>query len=105
MNGNKTGNGFDKNPQNINRKGQPLSLKKRFKELHRDFEGRIWIDKDSTKERTTEDGRVQIGVQLTNLDAILFKLDSLVNSTKDNVSLNAIKFLWEQLDGKAKTSH
>ena len=26
MNGNKTGNGFDKNPQNINRKGRPRLL-------------------------------------------------------------------------------
>jgi len=102
MNGNKTGNGFDKNPQNINRKGRPVSLKKRFKELHGDFDGTIWIDKAQTTERTTEDGKVQIGLKLNSMDSIILKLDKLISCGKDNVSLNAIKFLWEQLDGKAK---
>lgn len=95
-------NGLDKNPQNINRDGRPLSFKKRFQELYGEgSDGVIWIDAEKVAKRV-KDGRTEYGLPLTKRDSILAKLDRLLMSNKEAISLDAIKFIWNQIDGTAK---
>ena len=81
--------------------GRPLSFKSRYKELYEQDEGVIWVSEDVVLERT-KDGKKQIGLPLQKKDHIIAKLDRLIMVGKDAVSLNAIKFIWEQIDGKPK---
>ena len=45
-----------------------------------------------------------LGFKLPALDSYVIKLAKLANGKNDRVSLDVIKFLWEQHDGKAKQS-
>jgi hypothetical protein len=101
--GNNYGGGFDSNPNNINRKGRPtISLKKKFSELYAENEPTVWVEEKDVKQKEQE-GKRLYGFKLPALDAYIVKLAKLANSNKnDRVSLDAIKFLWEQHDGKAK---
>lgn len=98
-------NGFDKNPQNINREGQPFSFKSRYRELLNDELGVIWVDERMVQHRTKTVGKKeikQVGFSLSKKDKIIAKFDKLMMSAKnDAVALQAIKFIWEQIDGKA----
>ena len=102
-------NGFDKNPQNINRKGAPLSFKRRYRELHENNEGTIWVPENETKRRTREVVKgdkvikvKEVGLVLSKEDEIIHKLDRLISQSSDSISFNAIKFIWEVFDGKPK---
>ena len=107
FNGNESakGKGFDGNPQNINRNGQKpaISLKKKFSEIYADNEPVIWLDAKDVQEKEV-DGRKLLGFKLPALDSYVIKLAKLANGKNDRVSLDVIKFLWEQHDGKAKQS-
>ena len=89
--------------------GRPLSFKRRYKEIYEEDEGVVWVPKNTALQRTrkVEKGDKiieveEIGLPLQKRDHIIAKLDRLIMAGKDAVSLNAIKFIWEQIDGKPK---
>ena len=107
-------NGFDKNPQNINRKGAPLSFKKRYRELYQESNGVIWVPEKivlhrTRKEKVKDDkGKTkeieinEVGLPLSKQEQVITKLDRLMANATDSVALRAIQFIWEQIDGKPK---
>ena len=95
-------NGFDKNPDNINRNGAPVSFRSRFKEMIKTEESVIWVNEDQVEIKTDDQGKVIYGVKFHGEDAIVASIMSIAKSKKNlRVALDALKFLWEQVDGKA----
>lgn len=94
-------NGLDKNPDHINKEGRPPSFKTLYKELiNEDSEAVIWSSIEP-EEKQDANGNTLYGFRLTRLEKLLARLDQLASGTNDRVALDAIKFLWEQLDGKS----
>ena len=87
--------GFQVHPENINRKGQPLSIKKEG--------GKIRIPVDEVELIELEDGDVY-EIQIPDFDAFVFRYLQLMLSSNDKVAFDALKHYWEQDDGKAKQS-
>jgi len=88
-------NGFEKNPQNINRNGQPISIKKQLNEiLLKDGEVEL-PKKDFIKE--TKNSYI---FKLPKQEALAMKLISMAMGN-DNHSFNALKLILETFDGKA----
>ncbi len=94
--------GFQVHPENINRKGQPLSIKTRLKSLMKEG-GKIRIPVDEVKLIELEDGDVY-EIQIPDFDAFVFRYIQLMLSSNDKVAFDALKHYWEQDDGKAKQS-
>ncbi len=89
-------NGFQKNPQNINRNGQPPSIKRQLKELMK-ADGVLIIPKEEVIS-VNEDGSVSIEVSSQMMLAI--KLERWAASGDGSYSLKAIQMIMEQIDGK-----
>ena len=81
--------------------GRPLSFKTRYKEIYEQNDAVIWLPQSAVLERT-KNGINEIGLPLQKSDQILAKLDRLIANGKEGISLNAIKFIWEQIDGKPR---
>ena len=94
--------GFQVHPENINRKGQPLSIKTRLKALMKEG-GKIRIPVDKVELIKLEDGDVY-EIQIPDFDAFVFRYLQLMLSSNDKVAFDALKHYWEQEDGKAKQS-
>lgn len=95
-------NGFDKRKEAINRKGAPISFKKQYRKLLEDDTGGLmWIDEANVETREKEQGGKEYGFKLSRAVTLLTRLDQLATGKNDRVALDAIKFLWEQIDGKA----
>ena len=94
--------GFQVHPENINRKGQPLSIKTRLKALMKEG-GKIRIPVDEVELIELEDGDVY-EIQIPDFDAFVFRYLQLMLSSNDKVAFDALKHYWEQHDGKAKQS-
>jgi len=94
--------GFQVHPENINRKGQPLSMKTRLKALMKEG-GKIRIPVDEVELIELEDGDVY-EIQIPDFDAFVFRYIQLMLSSNDKVAFDALKHYWEQDDGKAKQS-
>ena len=97
-------NGFDKNPKNINKSGRPISFKRTYKEIQEDSDSVLWIDAKNIQRRTIamEEGMVeQIGITLSPVEKLLLRLDELTSSRNDRTAFAAIRFIWEQFDGKS----
>jgi len=94
--------GFQVHPENINRKGQPLSIKTRLKALMKEG-GKIRIPVDEVELIELEDGDVY-EIQIPDFDAFVFRYLQLMLSSNDKVAFDALKHYWEQDDGKAKQS-
>jgi len=94
--------GFQVHPENINRKGQPLSIKTRLKALMKEG-GKIRIPVDEVELIELEDGDVY-EIQIPDFDAFVFRYIQLMLSSNDKVAFDALKHYWEQDDGKAKQS-
>ena len=88
--------GFQVNPQNINKKGRPPSIRRHLKELL-ELEGKMVIPHLSILE-TKKNGDVVISIP--NQEKIALKLQQLAMSGKGSVTLRAIKMIIEQLEGK-----
>lgn len=91
-------NGFDKNPENINRKGQPVSIRNQLKRLL-EQEGKITIPANQVHE-VKDDGSVVL--ILPTQDQLAMKLISWALSKKGVDSIKAIQMVMEQIDGKPK---
>jgi len=120
-------NGFDKMPQNINRKGRPNNtLKSLYNELL-DSDGVIWLNSGFTgtvkafrsfvslsnlkyrieKIDVVIDGKkiqkdiFKIGIPIAKRQALVLKLDKLIMQGNQATSERLIRFLWEQESGRA----
>jgi len=90
--------GFDKNPQNINKKGRTISIKAQIKDLLQS-EGNITFPASQVA-MVNEDGSVTL--KLPTQMQLAMKLSSWAMSKKGNDSLKAIQMIMEQIDGKPK---
>ncbi len=91
-------NGFDKNPDNINKEGRPASIRKQLKKILSN-NGSLTIPKDEVLQ-THPDGSVSIQVP-TQMQMALH-LCEWAMSEKGNESLKALQMVIEQIDGKPK---
>jgi len=89
-------NGLDKNKDNINKEGRPVSIRNQIKELLEN-EGNLTIP-TSQIIKTNEDGSVVVKVPTQT--QIALKLQGWAMSKKGNDSLKAIQMIMEQIDGK-----
>ena len=93
-------NGLDKNPQNINKKGQPVSIRAQLKDLL-EAEGNITMPRSQVV-KINEDGSVVL--KLPTQMQLAMKLSSWAMSKKGNDSLKAIQMIMETIDGKPSQS-
>lgn len=94
-------NGLDKNPDNINKSGRPISIKNQLKELLAK-NGELPISSDTFLRMITnkKDGKEYYLFKIPTQDALALKLISLAMSKNTN-GFNALKLLLETFDGKA----
>lgn len=89
-------NGFEKNPENINREGRPASIKSDLKRIL-ESEGNIIIPANEVV-NINEDGSVIL--KLPTQMQLAMKLSSWALSKRGNNSLKAIKMITDLIDGK-----
>jgi hypothetical protein len=89
-------NGFSKNPENINRKGRPVSIRQNLKDMLEN-EGELRVDPENVIS-VNKDGSVSI--KLPKTDAITYKLMDWAINGNGNESIKAIQIMLEQIDGK-----
>jgi len=92
-------NGFQKNPQNINKKGAPVSLKKQLVELL-ELDGKIKIKWDQVVD--FKEG-IEVVIKVPTQILLMQKLLSHAMSS-GNTSIKAIEMLLGYIDGKPQTS-
>jgi len=93
-------NGFDKNPQNINKKGQPVSIRAQLKDLL-EADGNVTIPASQVI-KVHDDGSVTL--KLPTQMQLAMKLSSWAMSKKGTDSLKAIQMIMETIDGKPDQS-
>jgi len=104
VNGNKDGNGFDKNPQNINRKGQPqkVSIKGEIEKLLQS-DGTVIYSGDQIVEIGEKDGEKFVKIKVPTQEALANKMVKIAMGKEDRVNtLRALTQLLEQFDGRAR---
>lgn len=94
--GDKAGtNGFDKNPENINKKGRPISIRQTLREML-EKQGEYFIPKEQIIS-TTDEG---VTIAIPDDVKIALKLQDWAFSKKGYDSLKAIQMIIEHIDGK-----
>ena len=89
-------NGFQKNPENINRNGRPVSIKTQLKDLL-ESEGNLTITANQVVQiKDSGDIVIKVPTQMQ----MAMKLSSWAMSKKGNDSLKALQMIMEQIDGK-----
>jgi len=88
-------NGFQKNPQNINRKGRKPSLKKQLEKVALS-DGWLTFDK---KDVQILDNSIK--VKVPKEEAMALKMFQIAMGKNPNAAMNAIKLYLETFDGKA----
>ena len=81
--------------------GRPPSFKNAYKEILGEAGSVIWVDENKLLERTTAEGVKQVGLQLNKVQTLLSRLDRMATGKNEKLSFEVIRFLWEQMDGKA----
>ncbi len=96
-------NGFDKNPENINREGRPASIKKDLKQIL-EANGEITIKAENVL-HIYDNGDVTI--RLAKSETLAIKLLEWAMSRNGSDSIKAIKMIMEQIEGKPnqRTEH
>ena len=87
--------GLDKNPQNINKKGRPVSIKNQLKEMLLK-DGELPIPKESFVKQT----ETHYIFKLPTQEALALKLVNMAMSKGSN-GFNALKLMLETFDGRA----
>lgn len=88
--------GLDKNPENINRNGRPVSIKNQLKDLL-ESEGNLTITANQVVQiKDNGDVIIKVPTQMQ----MAMKLSSWAMSKKGNDSLKALQMIMEQIDGK-----
>lgn len=108
MNGNKTnkGQGFDKNPQNINRNGTPkkVSIKAELERILQ-TDGVVVYTGNQIAEQGVKNGIPFVKIKMPTQQALASKFVSIAMGGADRANtLGALKTIIEQFDGKAKQS-
>jgi len=94
------GKGFDANPQNINRKGQPVSIKNQLKEILLK-DGELPIPAEQFIKMTEKNGKEYYVFKIPTQNALALKLVSMAMGRNNN-AFQAIKLVQEMFDGKSK---
>lgn len=94
------GNTFSSTNQPANA-GRPPSFKNAYKEILGEAGSVIWVDENKLLERTTPEGVRQVGLQLNKVQTLLSRLDRMATGKNEKLAFDVIRFLWEQMDGKA----
>lgn len=89
-------NGLKENPENINKKGRPISIRKTLRELL-EKEGKFFIPKEQIIDYNKEKG---VTILVPDEAMIVLKLMGWAKSTKGYNSLKAIQMIMEHIDGK-----
>ena len=89
------GNGFDKHPERINKKGRPPTLKASLRKLLEKDGSVVFEKKDVIS--INEDGSVE--VKVPERDALMFRLIKIAHSRASN-NVRAIQMIMEHLEGK-----
>ncbi len=76
--------------------GRPVGFKKELRQIYNENGGVIWVEAYEVIERSYE-GRKQYGLQLPKKLALVAKLNNLIMTAKDSVSLQGIKFLFKDI--------
>lgn len=92
--------GFEKHPENINKKGRPPSIRNQLKEILL-MDGSLKIKKEHVK-KINDDGSVEI--IMPKKDMVAMKLMQWALSNKGNDSIRAIQLVIEHLEGKPAQS-
>ena len=93
--------GLDKNPENINRNGRPVSIKAQLKDLL-ESEGNLTITANQVVQiKDSGDIVIKVPTQMQ----MAMKLSSWAMSKKGNDSLKALQMIMEQIDGKPNQNH
>ena len=88
--------GLDKNPENINRNGRPVSIKAQLKDIL-ESEGNLTITANQVVQiKDSGDVVIKVPTQMQ----MAMKLSSWAMSKKGNDSLKALQMIMEQIDGK-----
>ena len=89
--------GLDKNPENINRNGRPVSIKAQLKDLL-ESDGNLTITANQVVQiKDSGDIIIKVPTQMQ----MAMKLSSWAMSKKGNDSLKALQMIIDQVDGKA----
>lgn len=88
-------NGFDKNPENINKNGRKPSIKKELEKIAL-MDGIMTLPRSQV---ISIDNK-EVKIKLPKQDALALKLFSWAMSKKGNDSIKAIQMIMEQFDGK-----
>jgi len=94
---NKNTNGFAQNPNHINRKGRPASVRRQLRELL-ETQGKLKIPKKDIIS-IEKDGSVII--KTTTEMQLAMKLKQIAMKGESHNTLKAIQIIMEQIDGKA----
>ena len=100
---NSNSNGFRENKKNIYRGGKSFSIKKAFNEIVSNENRIIWFNEKEGEQRINK-GVKEVGFNIPFKYQIVIRLQKLALSANDRIAFNALKFLWEQFDGKAKSN-
>lgn len=92
--------GFEKHPENINKKGAPISIRKQLREILA-MDGAMKIEKKHVIARN-EDGSVEI--LMPKKDMLAMKLMQWALSGKGTDSIKAIQLVMEHLEGRPHQS-
>lgn len=92
--------GFQVNPQNINKKGGPLSIRNQIREILA-MDGRMKIKKEHVM-AINEDGSVEI--LMPKRDMVAMKLLQWAMSNKETASVRSIQIIMDHLEGKPHQS-
>lgn len=92
--------GFEKHPENINKKGRPLSIRNQIREILA-MDGTMKIDKKHVI-KINDDGSVEI--IMPKKDMVAMKLIQWAMSNKETASVRSIQIIMEHLEGRPHQS-
>lgn len=92
--------GFQVNPENINKKGRPISIRRQLREILA-MDGTLKIKPEHVK-KIHDDGSVDI--LMPKKDMIAMKLMQWAMSSKEGASVRSIQLIMEHLEGKPHQS-
>ncbi len=92
--------GFQKNPQNINKKGRPISIRNQIREILA-MDGTMKIKPEHVK-KINDNGSVEI--LMPKKDMVAIKLMQWAMSNKETASVRSIQIIMDHLEGRPAQS-
>ncbi len=100
LKGNEFGEGFDKNPQNINKQGAPISIRNQIREILA-MDGKMHIKAENVISQN-EDGSVHI--LMPKKDMVAMKVMQLAMTGSGATTIRALQLIIEHLEGRPAQS-